>query len=121
MTNKKMLPVELPGINFALTLAQTGISEEIFKKILRKFSEKNRGKAQEIYAAASKGDLQGLSEVVHTLKGTAATIGAMPLAEACQAVEMAIKEQRGPDAIKKMIGELALSLDVVLTSLASLR
>ncbi|MBU0682560.1 MAG: Hpt domain-containing protein [Proteobacteria bacterium] len=121
MTNKKLLPVELPGINFALTLEQTGIPEEIFKKILLKFSEKNRAKAQEMYVLASQGDLQGLSALVHTLKGTAATIGAMPLEEACQAVEMAIEEQRGVEEIKTLIGELARALDVVVTSLASLR
>lgn len=120
MTNKETLPAQLPGINISMTLEQTGISKEVLKKIFVKFAEKNRHKAQEMLALLAQGDLQGLSVMVHTLKGASATIGAIPLQEACLGVEKAVKEERGGEEIEALIGALALSLDEVVGSVASL-
>ncbi len=121
MTNDEALPAQLPGLDLAEALARIEIPVKVFKNILLKFAEKNRGKAQEMVALASKGDQQRLSVMAHTLKGAAANIGATTLPQACLAVERAVEEERGLEEIQGLINELALALDVVITSLGSLR
>ena len=83
MITNEVLPPQLPGLDVAETLARTEIPAEVYKMILLKFAKNNREKAQVMLDVLSTGDLHGLGEMVHTLKGSSATIGAPALLQAC--------------------------------------
>lgn len=120
MTNKEMLPSQLPGLDLAATLERTEIPEEVFVMILRKFAKNNKEKAQGMLDVLSHGDLHSLGEMAHTLKGSSATIGASALEQACHALEAAVKEKKTAAEIKSLIRELAFALDTVRVSIATL-
>ncbi len=58
-----------------------------------------------IDAAFADADLKKLGEYVHSLKGSAAMIGAKPIASICKEIEAAIKNA-SMDEIKRTLGEL---------------
>jgi CheY-like chemotaxis protein/HPt (histidine-containing phosphotransfer) domain-containing protein len=116
-----ILPAELPGLCLSAALERTGISAQVFKKILLKFADRNAQKDKEMFQLLENQDLPGLAVAGHTLKGSAGNIGAEDLAEACMALEKLAKEERSFDEIHILVKEVSEALGVVLTSLANLR
>lgn len=83
---KAILP-EVVGIDRRQALQNTAGSEQLAVSILRKFAVRLSEFPASFQDVFSRGDKNELERAVHTLKGTAANVGARDLAEAAQRLE----------------------------------
>jgi CheY-like chemotaxis protein len=81
----------IPGIDVAAGLRRTGGNRKRYETLLRKFAEQQASTVDAIEAALASGDAGTAERAAHSLKGAAATLGAMSLSEAAARAETAIK------------------------------
>jgi CheY-like chemotaxis protein len=87
-------PVAEPvALDAAGAVRRLGGREAVFRKLLREFIANNAGKAAELRGALAVGDIGTVRHLTHTLKGAAANIGAIALAETATALGDAVKAQ----------------------------
>ena len=84
--------------------------------MLRKFAEQQASAVDTIQATLSAGDVATAERTAHSLKGAAATLGAISLSEWAAKAETAIKKGYGID---EAVSFLSLSLDAALADLRS--
>jgi len=93
------LPERIDGIEIAEALANLQLDPPVYRRILDNFCHNHRKAATEMQAALAAGDRQRLLLLAHTLKGSAANIGANRLKAAALALENAARDHRGMDPI----------------------
>jgi HPt (histidine-containing phosphotransfer) domain-containing protein len=82
----------IEGIDTEGALKRFGGKAERYKALLLKFADKQAGTVISVRAALSSGDLPTAEREVHSLKGAAASLGAIALAESAAEAENALKE-----------------------------
>ena len=100
----------IPGVEVAVGLRRTGGNRKRYETLLRKFAEQQASAVDTIKAALSAGDVATAERAAHSLKGAAATLGAISLSESAAKAETAIKKGYGID---EAVSFLSLSLDAV--------
>ncbi len=110
----------LPGIDQRAGLAVTLNNASLYRTLLLKFRDGQRGFV-EAFQAARRGDDPGAPmRLAHTLKGTAGTVGARGLQTVAGDLETAC-EQGAPEArIAALLEAVRVELDPVLAGLAGL-
>lgn len=101
-------------------LDPTGKSR-LMERVLRAFHSSASRLAEQFGEARRSGDMQGVRHVVHTLKSSSASIGALALARLCAEIESSIRAEAFaalPDRLDAMDRELAAVLQVVTTMLS---
>ncbi len=89
---EQVLPPETDLIDQKSALARLGHNEKLYQRLLALFPE-NQGQAvQNLRQALQAGDLPTARRLAHTLKGTAATLGAEQLSLAAKNLELACAE-----------------------------
>lgn len=83
---------EVPGINRQQALQNTAGNEDLALSILRKLWTRLDSFEDMFAALMSEGKTADLEREAHTLKGTAASVGALELATASQALEAALRD-----------------------------
>jgi two-component system, sensor histidine kinase and response regulator len=106
--------LELKGIDADAGLRFTGGSRKRYVALLGKFAEQQGGTVEIIRLALSNGDAAAAERAAHSLKGSAATLGAAQLAVAAAETESAVRE--GRDA-EDTLRSLSMSLDPVIKSI----
>ena len=66
--------------------------EELFREVLSEFIESTTGLVAELQAAAAGGDFAAAKRLAHSLKGSAATVGASELRNIAAAIESSAKD-----------------------------
>ncbi|MBX3604880.1 MAG: response regulator [Piscinibacter sp.] len=105
----------------ALDPARSELGDALYRRIAGMFVERENGFVQRFAAARSAADGAAMSRMAHDLKSTAATLGAIDLSRAADALEQACAapDSGQLDALLERVGaELARSL-TVLRSMAS--
>jgi diguanylate cyclase (GGDEF)-like protein len=90
-----ILAASLPpigGIDWQLALSRVGHNSELLSKVLGRFKKEYSVAAQAILASDSALADGALLRFAHTLKSSAEYIGAMPLADACDLLEKALRQ-----------------------------
>ncbi|MDO5483902.1 MAG: Hpt domain-containing protein [Desulfovibrionaceae bacterium] len=64
---------------------------DLYIRLLKKFMETEQDSTARITSALQSGDIEAASRMAHTVKGTAANLGAKALAAAALELEMALK------------------------------
>jgi HPt (histidine-containing phosphotransfer) domain-containing protein len=77
-------------------------SSRLLERVLRAFQSSAGRLSVQFADARSKGDMQGIRHVVHTLKSSSASIGALALARLCAEIETSIRT----DAVASLPGRL---------------
>ncbi|MBF0626992.1 MAG: PAS domain-containing protein [Magnetococcales bacterium] len=115
---KTPLP-SLPGINTRAGLRGMGGDVTLYRRVMNKFvaSQSNACRVMNDWFDAKA--WSELERVAHTLKGGAATIGAMELSVAAMKVEQGAKERIGRKALRPLIVECAQELEVVLMTIGA--
>ncbi len=115
-----VLPDSLPGVNIGDTLANFNIDPTTFKRILLGFYRNNQETITKMKAAFDSEDWDELQQMAHSLKGSAANIGADSLHMAAKVLEEACEDEtlRPPEA--KVVDDLETAMNEVLESLGSL-
>ena len=93
----------ISGIDTRAGLKRTGGSRQRYEALLRKFAEQQQGAAEAMRAALSAGDPATAERASHSLKGAAATLGAVALSDAAASAETAIKTGCGVEASIKSL------------------
>ena len=88
----------------------------LLERVLRAFHSSASRLAQQFGEARTSGDMQGIRQVVHTLKSSSASIGALALARLCAEIESSIRAEAFatlPERLDAMDRELAAVLQAV--------
>jgi HPt (histidine-containing phosphotransfer) domain-containing protein len=96
-------------------LDPTGTSR-LLERVLRAFQSSAGRLSVQFGDARGKGDMQGIRHVVHTLKSSSASIGALALARLCAEIETSIRTEALatlPERLDAMDRELAAVLQAV--------
>ena len=94
----------------------------LLERVLRAFETSAGRLARQFDEARAAGDMQGVRHVVHTLKSSSASIGALTLARLCAEIESAIRAEAFgslPERLEAMDRELAAVLQAVTPMLSS--
>ncbi|MBR9979559.1 MAG: response regulator [Desulfatitalea sp.] len=122
--NGGILPAGLPGIDIARTMAALDIDAPTLKRIMIGFRSDNRDTVKNLRRALDAKDLEQMRQLAHSLKGSAANIGAGRLHAAAHAIEAAcltgFSADNEPSAMETRVVELASALNQVLDSIRSL-
>jgi PAS domain S-box-containing protein len=117
MKESQALPTHLPGINIQVSLNRLGLDQDTFKRILAGFYKDNTETLNHIRDAFDGKKWETLRQLAHSLKGSAANIGAEALNKAAKDLEMASKTQT---ATPVMIDDVGTALNQVLDSLGTM-
>ena len=97
----------MPGIDVAFGLSRTAGNHTLFASLLNKFVVHHANTLTTIQKTVTAGDTKEARRLVHTLKGVAGTIGALPLREMADALESNLR----------ITPELTAELDLVLETI----
>lgn len=95
------LPDQLPGLDISETLAALHIDAATLTQILNGFLIDNRETVRRMQSALADGDRSQLGQLAHSLKGSAANIGAARLSETAHALE-ATGSQSPPQSVDRL-------------------
>lgn len=112
---QKDIPATIAGINIEEALERLDGNKELYHEILNEFSKGNDNTIHEIRDAVARKDMILARRLVHTLKGTAASISANTVRAAAIELEKAIKQEE-PDGVDSLIDNLENALNEVLES-----
>ena len=113
------LPDRLPGIQVHEAMAALGIDAATLARILAGFLADNRGTGEQLRRAAADNETETLSHLAHSLKGSAANIGAIDLSTAAHALETAASTAPTalPDQLAPLVDGVRVALSRVLRSI----
>jgi two-component system, sensor histidine kinase and response regulator len=94
-------PLRIVGINTDAGLKRLGGKRERYESLLRKFAAQQAGMVESIRASLLSGNVAAAERDAHSLKGSAAILGADVLASEAAKVEVAI--QSGRDVNKALL------------------
>jgi PAS domain S-box-containing protein len=115
-----ILPESLPGVNIRNTLTNLKIDQSTFKRILLGFYRNNLQTISKVKIAFEYKNWDELKLMAHSLKGSAANIGADPLHIAARALEEVCADETLCPPAAKLIDNLEITLNEVLNSIGSL-
>jgi HPt (histidine-containing phosphotransfer) domain-containing protein len=107
----------IPGINTQAGLKRMGGNKKGYLKLLAKFRS-NQGETDKyIITALKEQDMHSAELHAHTLKGVAATIGAVELEEKARNLESAIKDRSSLEQIDLLLKPTAKELAIICETL----
>ena len=101
----------LPDLDLAGTLGRLDGDRAILQLILRVFLQEVDQWPAQFAAARAAADLGTLVRLAHTLKGTAANVGATRVWETAAALEKALKEAQEPERVDALLTDCLTALD----------
>ena len=101
------IPPPVPGVDVALGLERALGKETLYHLMLRKFVEEQADVPADIAAALIADDRSRAERLAHTLKGTAANIGATTIQEIAARVEAAIAAHAARTEVDALVAEIA--------------
>jgi two-component system sensor histidine kinase/response regulator len=107
----------IDGLDAAAGLRRVLGKAAAYESLLRKFMAGQAGAVQDTRALLAAGQRGDAGRSMHTLKGTAGTIGAAPLARLAEAVEQAIADGAPPDALAALLGPVDDACQALLAAL----
>ncbi|MFC4527143.1 response regulator [Dyella halodurans] len=111
---------ELPGIDAAGALARCGHNMALYRRLLGMFRNDYADFRQSFQAARRDADASAACRLAHTLRGSAANIGAQAVAEAAATLEQACKVETPSEEMERLLSLATDALGPVLDGLARL-
>jgi signal transduction histidine kinase/DNA-binding response OmpR family regulator len=108
--------LKIPGIDTKAALRRTGGNRKRYEALLLKFAQPSAGGVQEIRTALATGDTETAARAAHSLKGSAANLGATALAEVAAKAEIALTSGQG---VQAALQALALSYNATVAAIRS--
>jgi len=96
-----------------------GGRNRLLERVLLAFEASVLRLAPQLADARRRDDMLGIRHVVHTLKSSSASIGALHLSQLCAQIETTIRLENGDD-LDAQIDALGAALDSVLQAIAQL-
>ena len=111
------LPTGVDGLDTVIGLRRGLGKSPLYLSMLRSFAAGQRGVAAATRDALDVDDWVGAERHAHTLKGTAATVGATDVEGLARTLEAAIRERQPRAALDVFLGDLELPLAKLVTQL----
>jgi len=115
--NNGLLAKKLPGIDIQSARERLNLDDDILKSIFSGFLNNNKNTINKIKGIFEKKDSKSLMQVAHSLKGSAANIGAYDLNKAAYELENACNDKTDGLPDYSMIEKLETALNQLLESL----
>ena len=120
----ELLPKRLPGLAIGRTREALNIDAATLKRILTRFRADNLDTADKLRKLFQAGETEEILHLAHSLKGSAANIGASELHTAAKRLEDACREtgpaKAPPPETEGLVAAVAAELDQVLASIETL-
>ncbi len=102
------VPLSLPGFDVVNALERLAGDMNHYRRFLKLFRERNATMLEKLLAELEAGNIDTAKRLVHTLKGTAGTIGALDLQHAAQMYEIELKTLTITDSVltSQLLNEL---------------
>jgi PAS domain S-box-containing protein len=108
----------IPGIDVGAGLKRIGSNRQRYESLLRKFADQQEAVVKDIKMALAMGDPGTAERAAHSLKGAAATLGAVLVSEAAASAERAIRTKDGvDDALSSLALVLSPAIDAIHSAL----
>ena len=112
--------MSLPGIDTAFGLATAMHRDDLYRRLLLKFRE-GQGAFADLFAKArGASDPTAAERCAHTLRGSAANLGAMQVQEAAESLERAYQQQAPEAQINDLLRRVLEELQPVMEGLHAL-
>ena len=111
--------LSVPGLDVRIGLDRLLGKTSSYRRLLRRFVSSQSTTEGTLEAALAEGNTADARRLAHTLKGLAATIGAMPLREAAARLERALEAGSSPAAVDEARAETLLALRCLLEPLSA--
>jgi signal transduction histidine kinase/DNA-binding response OmpR family regulator/HPt (histidine-containing phosphotransfer) domain-containing protein len=108
--------LNIPGIDTVSALKRTGGNPQRYEALLRKFAQSSTGGVQEIRTALAAGDTATATRAAHSLKGSAANLGAAALAAVAAKAEATLA---AGNPVEESLDALANSLESTVAAISS--
>jgi HPt (histidine-containing phosphotransfer) domain-containing protein len=92
----------------------------LLERVLRAFESSMLRLAPQLREARERGDMQAIRHVVHTLKSSSASVGALRLSRLCAEIE-ALVRQEAREGLPALLDDVDHEFDVVLQAVQPLR
>jgi two-component system sensor histidine kinase/response regulator len=99
--------VETPELDYELGLKQMSGNVAVYDKLLKQFSASAESELNKLQHLLAQGEHEKSRRLVHTLKGSAGTLGASRLHNRAAALEDAIRNNAEPKVTETLFSELA--------------
>ena len=110
---------EIAGLDQAQGLRQLGGRVELFVRLLRRFAEQYRAALPDLEQLLIRGERTAARRAAHSLKGAAASLGAVELTRLLETFEAALDSQRDADEIADAGRTVVVSLSGLVNAIAS--
>lgn len=97
-----------------------GGRNRLLERVLRAFEASVLRLAPQLAEARQRSDMQSIRHVVHTLKSSSASIGALRLSRLCAEIEVLVRQQ-APEGLAPLLDDVDRELAVVLQALQPMR
>jgi two-component system, sensor histidine kinase and response regulator len=106
-----------PGFDTPAALERVGGNMNIYRKAMRIFMDRNASMLDNFRNALESGDKATAKRLIHTLKGTSGTIGAIALSAAAERMEREVEHEDAlaSESMKKLEIEWALAMTTLAT------
>jgi two-component system sensor histidine kinase/response regulator len=111
---------DIPGLDVAAGLAHAGGKVALYDNLLLKFADGQRNFPEVLRRAIDAGDWALAERLAHTLKGVAATIGAMEVQTQAAHLEQSIAKREDPVGVSELIAPLASVLGELIAQIDKL-
>jgi HPt (histidine-containing phosphotransfer) domain-containing protein len=108
----------MPGFDLKMAVQRLEGNSELLARLLTGFAEEQSETLAQLDALMQAGEGEQVAILLHTLKGVAATLGAVALAEAAQQLEQEVKEGDELGAMPAFAEALNAALDAIRTHIA---
>ena len=107
------------GFDTSGALRRVAGNEQLYRRLLESLVHTQADAAERLEALLGRGDLPEAQRLVHTLKGVAANLGAVALADAASCLDAELRRGQAPAALRQHLAEqLRLSLERIGAALA---
>ena len=97
-----------------------GGRNRLLERVLRAFESSIGRLGPQLAEARQRNDREGIRQVVHTLKSSSASIGALRLSRLCAEIEAAVR-QEAPEGLAALLDDVDRELEVVLQAVQPMR
>ncbi|MGB5455075.1 MAG: response regulator [Gammaproteobacteria bacterium] len=111
-------PAQIDALDTALALSRLKGNHSLYQRLLVKFKDNESDTGDRLHEALKAGDNKTIKRIAHTLKGTAATIGAIDLQDVATDLEFVLLEHSlSTRQLEKLIDNLTTELHRVLNEI----
>ncbi len=118
--SKSQLPETLDGFDLEESIARFGGNEDLYLRLLSKFSDNYRDVPLEIQIAVDKDDFDQARKLAHLIRGSSANLGAKELAAAAAELEKALQNSDSSQ-VESLLQGFTAKMQVIIDSIRSLQ